>query len=89
MQPLFLTLFFSAGPKSKFDNFPLQSLRQLVGHSSIETTAGYRRPVIEQASNPLDDLLNRTTPAAQPTERFKMEGIWDKPIGLSYTLRQR
>lgn len=30
---------------------------QLLGHSSIETTAGYRHPAIERASNPLDDLL--------------------------------
>ena len=37
---------------------PIDALRQLLGHSSIETTAGYRHPVIEQASNPLDDLLN-------------------------------
>ena len=35
----------------------LDALRQLLGHSSIETTAGYRHPVIEQATNPLDDLL--------------------------------
>ena len=36
----------------------IDALRQLLGHSSIETTAGYRHPAIEQASNPLDDLLN-------------------------------
>ena len=35
----------------------LDALRQLLGHSSIETTAGYKHPVIERASNPLDDLL--------------------------------
>lgn len=36
----------------------IEALRQLMGHSSIETTAGYRHPVIDKASNPLDDLLN-------------------------------
>jgi integrase len=35
----------------------LDALRILLGHSSIETTAGYRHPVIEKAGNPLDDLL--------------------------------
>lgn len=36
----------------------IEALRQLMGHNSIETTAGYRHPVVDQASNPLDDLLN-------------------------------
>lgn len=36
----------------------LDSLRQLLGHSSLETTAGYLHPVVERASNPLDDLLD-------------------------------
>ena len=36
---------------------PLDSLRQLLGHSSLETTAGYLHPVVEGASNPLDDLV--------------------------------
>lgn len=31
-------------------------LRKLMGHVSIETTAGYRHPTVEAASNPLDDL---------------------------------
>jgi integrase len=35
----------------------LDSLRQLLGHSQVETTAGYRHPAIDSASNPLDDLL--------------------------------
>ena len=34
------------------------ALSKLLGHSSIDTTAGYRHPVIDQASNPLDDLLD-------------------------------
>jgi integrase len=36
---------------------PIESLRQLLGHASIETTAGYIHPVVDKASNPLDDLL--------------------------------
>lgn len=36
----------------------IDALRQLLGHSSIETTAGYRHPVIERATNPLDDLVS-------------------------------
>ena len=36
---------------------PIDSLRQLMGHNSIETTAGYLHPVVDRASNPLDDLL--------------------------------
>jgi integrase len=38
----------------------LDALRRLLGHSSIETTAGYRHPIIDNASNPLDDLLRST-----------------------------
>lgn len=37
---------------------PIDALRQLMGHVSIETTAGYRHPVVAQASNPLDDLMH-------------------------------
>jgi len=36
---------------------PIDALRQLMGHVSIETTAGYLHPVVARASNPLDDLL--------------------------------
>jgi integrase len=36
---------------------PLDALRQLLGHSSLETTAGYLHPVVDRATNPLDDLL--------------------------------
>src|SRR5471032_2639701 len=42
----------------------LDSLRQLLGHSSLETTAGYIHPVIDRASNPLDDLLDTPDPDA-------------------------
>lgn len=35
----------------------IDSLRILLGHSSLETTAGYLHPVVDRASNPLDDLL--------------------------------
>ncbi len=35
----------------------LDTLRQLLGHSSLETTAGYLHPTVDRASNPLDDLL--------------------------------
>jgi integron integrase len=38
---------------------PIDTLRQLMGHVSLETTAGYRHPVVEAASNPLDDLLGQ------------------------------
>jgi len=34
----------------------VEALRVLMGHNSIETTAGYLHPVIDRASNPLDDL---------------------------------
>jgi integron integrase len=36
---------------------PIETLRELMGHVSIETTAGYRHPAVSRASNPLDDLL--------------------------------
>ena len=35
---------------------PIEALRVIMGHVSIETTAGYRHPIIASASNPLDDL---------------------------------
>lgn len=35
----------------------IEALREIMGHNSIETTAGYRHPVVEKATNPLDDLL--------------------------------
>lgn len=40
----------------------IDSLRQLLGHSSLETTATYLHPVVDKAGNPLDDLLE--SPAA-------------------------
>ena len=42
---------------------PIDVLRQLMGHVSIETTAGYLHPVVAKATNPLDDLL--TSPRDQ------------------------
>jgi integron integrase len=39
---------------------PIETLRELMGHISIETTSGYRHPVVDKASNPLDDLVART-----------------------------
>ncbi|HEY4248962.1 MAG TPA: tyrosine-type recombinase/integrase [Lacunisphaera sp.] len=35
----------------------LDSLRELMGHASIVTTAGYLHPNVVKATNPLDDLL--------------------------------
>jgi integrase len=35
----------------------IEALRQIMGHNSIETTAGYRHPLLDQATNPLDDLM--------------------------------
>jgi integrase len=35
----------------------IDTLRRLMGHVSIQTTAGYRHPVIAKATNPLDDLV--------------------------------
>jgi integrase len=35
----------------------IDALRILMGHVSIDTTAGYRHPVVETATNPLDDLV--------------------------------
>jgi integron integrase len=40
----------------------IEALRQLMGHSSIETTAEYRHPVVESATNPLDDMLGAGPP---------------------------
>lgn len=40
----------------------IEALRQLMGHASIETTAGYRHAAIEAASNPLDDLAVAARP---------------------------
>lgn len=36
----------------------IEALRVIMGHNSIETTAGYRHPIVAAATNPLDDLLN-------------------------------
>jgi integron integrase len=36
----------------------LDALRELLGHSSLETTAGYLHPVVAKASNPLDDMVD-------------------------------
>jgi len=45
----------------------LDSLRQLLGHSSLQTTAGYLHPTVDRASNPLDDLLGPH--AGEPQKR--------------------
>jgi integrase len=45
---------------------PIENLRQLMGHASIETTAGYRHTVVDLASNPLDDLLKAEPQHANP-----------------------
>lgn len=44
---------------------PIETLRVLMGHSSIETTAGYRHPEVVRASNPLDDLLGASEPGTK------------------------
>jgi len=36
---------------------PIEVLRLLMGHVSIETTAGYMHPLVSKATNPLDDML--------------------------------
>lgn len=41
----------------------LDALRELPGHISIKTTAGYLHPAVDKAANPLDDLLNRSAAA--------------------------
>jgi integron integrase len=35
----------------------IDALSKLLGHSSIETTAGYRHAVVDRATNPLDDMV--------------------------------
>jgi len=35
----------------------IDALRELMGHTSILTTVGYKHPIVEKATNPLDDLL--------------------------------
>lgn len=37
----------------------IETLRQLMGHISIETTSGYRHPEVNRATNPLDDLVEK------------------------------
>lgn len=44
----------------------LDALRILLGHSSIETTAGYLHPEVDRASNPLDDLMTDDLPKQHP-----------------------
>lgn len=44
----------------------IETLRTLMGHVSIETTAGYRHPEVERATNPLDELLATTAPTPPP-----------------------
>jgi integrase len=40
----------------------MDSLRQLLGHSSLETTATNLHPVVDKAGNPLDDLFEGQGP---------------------------
>lgn len=47
---------------------PIESLRQLMGHISIETTAGYRHALLDRASNPLDDLLGASSSVVPKTD---------------------
>ncbi len=42
----------------------IDSLRQLLGHSSLETTATYLHPVVDRAGNPLDDMVCPEAPNA-------------------------
>ena len=37
----------------------IDALSKLLGHSSVETTMGYRHTVVDRATNPLDDLVSR------------------------------
>ena len=53
----------------------IDALRQLMGHVSIETTAGYLHPVVAKATNPLDDLI-----AVEIRDRSKNE---ERIINLS------
>ena len=39
----------------------VETLRELMGHVSIETTSGYRHPEVNHATNPLDDLVQCPT----------------------------
>jgi integrase len=41
----------------------IENLRKLMGHISIETTAGYKHPEIDKATNPLDDLVGKVQTA--------------------------
>jgi hypothetical protein len=53
----------------------IETLKELMGHWSIETTAGYRHPTVTRASNPLDDLLaaaSSVAPAASATPTYSL-----------------
>ncbi len=51
---------------------PIEALRQLMGHWRIETTAGYRHPEVEHATNPLDDMTHSTASFGTRQPR-----VWD------------
>jgi len=46
----------------------IETLRQLMGHNSIQTTSGYRHAVVDGATNPLDDLVGQSQTASKTSQ---------------------